>query len=277
MADDTHEFSENRILKAMRELGIHRKDSERASWMLTHLTAQRKARRKPDFDPQARTLDQFFDFALPRVKDAQGQLMQDLWALWELGEKRDGYFVEFGATNGITMSNSHLLETGYGWQGILAEPNPEYHARLGRERGCHISHKCVYSRTGETMTFLCTEKALFSRLEAINPGDHNEAGGKRDVSQSIAVETITLNDLLDQYEAPDEIDYMSVDTEGSELEILSAFDFERRRVKLMTIEHNFTDLRAKLYDLMVSKGYARVFPEYTRFDDWYVHRDVRQA
>lgn len=275
MDEDTHEFSENRILKAMRELGIHRRDSERASWMLNHLVAQRKARRKRDYDPTSRTLDHFFEFALPRVKDAQGQLLQDLWVLWELGEKKAGYFVEFGATNGITMSNSHLLETQYGWQGILAEPNPEYHARLGRERTCSISHKCVYSRSGETMNFLCTEKALFSRLEAINPGDHNEAGGKRDVSQSIAVETISLNDLLDQYNAPAEIDYMSVDTEGSELEILSAFDFDRRRIKLMTIEHNFTDLRGKLYDLMVSKGYARVFPEYTRFDDWYIHRDHR--
>ena len=264
---------ENRIVKAMRELGIHHKESERASWMLNMLVGRRKARRQRDYDPNAKDLDHFFEFALPRVKDAQGQLLQDLWALFELGEKHGGYFVEFGATNGITMSNSHILEKHYGWRGIVAEPNPEYHDRLARERDCIISHKCVYSKTGEKMTFLCTEKAMFSRLEAINPEDHNEEA-KRQNPNEIQVETISLDDLLDEHGAPDEIDYMSVDTEGSELEILNAFDFSRRRVKLFTIEHNFTDLRGQIYDLMTSKGYVRRHPEYTRFDDWYIHSDL---
>ena len=273
MSTEAPEFSENRIVKAMRELGIPKKESDRASFMLNMLVSRRKARRQPGWDPSARTLDNFFEFALPRVKDAQGQLMQDLWALWELGEKREGFFVEFGATNGITMSNSHILEKTYGWKGILAEPNPEYHERLARERDCDISHKCVYSRTGEKMKFLCTEKALFSRLSAINPEDHNEQGGKRENFTEIEVETISLDDLLDEYGAPDEIDYMSVDTEGSELEILSHFDFGKRRVKMLTIEHNFTELRQQINDLMLSKGYVRRFPEYTRFDDWYIHAD----
>lgn len=222
--NDEAPIKENRIVKAMRELGIHHKDSERATFMLNQLVSRRKARRQRDYDPEEKSLDHFFEFALPRVKHAQGQLMQDLWALFELGEKRGGYFVEFGATNGITMSNSHILEKHYDWTGIVAEPNPEYHDRLARERACNISHKCVYSRSGETMTFLCTQKAMFSRLAAINPDDHNEEA-KRANPNEMPVETISLNDLLDDYGAPDEIDYMSVDTEGSELEILQAFDF----------------------------------------------------
>ncbi|MEL7469853.1 MAG: FkbM family methyltransferase [Pseudomonadota bacterium] len=264
---------ENRIVKAMRELGIEKKLSDRSSHMLNVLLMHRKQQRAPDWDPATRTLEGFFEFAIPRVKPAQGQLFQDLWALYELDGKEGGYFVEFGATNGITMSNSHVLEHQYGWTGIVAEPNPEYHERLARERGCHISHKCVYSRSGETMKFLCTEKAMFSRLEAINPDDHNEESMRANPTEH-PVETISLNDLLDQHGAPDEIDYMSVDTEGSELEILSAFDFDKRRVKLFTVEHNFTPLRAEIYDLMTAKGYVRRFPEYTRFDDWYIHRSI---
>jgi len=264
---------ENRIVKAMRELGIHKKESDRASAMLTTLLNHRKQQRAKDWDPATRTLEGFFEFAIQRVGPAQGQLFQDLWALYELDGKRGGYFVEFGATNGITMSNSHVLEHHYGWQGIVAEPNPDYHERLGRERNCHISHKCVYSRSGATMTFLCTEKAMFSRLAEINPDDHNEETMRAN-HREVAVETISLNDLLDEYGAPDEIDYMSVDTEGSELEILKAFDFDRRRVKLFTVEHNFTPLRQEIHDLMTAKGYVRRFPEYTRFDDWYVHRSL---
>lgn len=264
---------ENRINKAMRELGISKKSSDRASAILNVMLDHRRRQRQGCGDTCARGLEDFFEFAISRVRHANGQLFQDLWALWELSGKSGGYFVEFGATNGITMSNSHLLEKHYGWTGIVAEPNPDYHARLGQERGCHISHRCVYSRSGETLPFLCTEKGMFSRLAAINPEDHNEAT-MRSNARTVPVRTISLDDLLDEYDAPDEIDYMSVDTEGSELEILSAFDFGRRHVRLFTIEHNFTPLRARIHDLMRSRGYVRRFPEYTRFDDWYVHRSL---
>ncbi|MEM7243492.1 MAG: FkbM family methyltransferase [Pseudomonadota bacterium] len=268
---------ENRVNKAIRELGIDHKEAKRANAMLTELLMKRKAERKKDYSLEERTLGNFFSYALPRVKDAQGQLFQDLWVLWELGgDHHGGFFVEFGATNGITMSNSHILEKKYGWNGIVAEPNPEYHERLGRERDCQISHKCVYSTTGQTFKFLCAEKGLMSRLSHINPEDHNEQNGKRIVKEEIDVETISLEDLLTEYNAPDEIEYMSVDTEGSELEILKAFDFSKRNVKMLTVEHNFTPLRQEIYDLLSANGYKRRFPEYTRFDDWYIHESLDQ-
>jgi len=266
--------NENRIAKAHRTLGIHPKVSRKAEVILNMLVERRKAIRKGEYDEKATTLEDFMLYAMPKVEFAQGQLFQDLWVLWELGEKQgEGYFVEFGATNGITMSNSHLLDKQYGWKGILAEPNPEYHERLARERDCNITHKCVYSKTGETLKFLCAEKGLMSRLEHINPDDHNEQSGRREVKNTIDVNTISLNDLLDEFNAPDVIDYMSVDTEGSEYEILSNFDFSKRHVRTFTVEHNFTKLREQIFDLMSANGYVRRFPEYTRFDDWFIHSD----
>lgn len=270
---NTPPVKENRIVRAMRELGIQKKISERASAILNVLLDHRRQQRQDGWNPRTRSLEEFFEFALPRVKHANAQLFQDLWVLYELDEKRAGYFVEFGATNGVTMSNSHLLENHYGWDGIVVEPNPDYHDRLGHERRCTISHECVFSRSGETMPFLCTENGMFSRLAAINPQDHNEATMRAD-HREVPVQTISLNDLLDTHGAPEEIDYMSVDTEGSEFAILQAFDFDRRRVKLFTIEHNFTPMRAQIHELMSARGYVRRFPEYTRFDDWYVHRSL---
>ncbi|MEM8841817.1 MAG: FkbM family methyltransferase [Pseudomonadota bacterium] len=267
------EKKENRIQTAIRELNLDPRDVKLASSMLQVLTASRKAKRQSKYGEGPPTLAEFFEFALPRTKDAQGQLMQDLWVQFELGEINDGYFVEFGATNGITMSNSHILEKNYGWQGIVAEPNPDFHERLARERDCHISHKCVFSRTGEQVAFLCTEKGMYSRMREIDPADHNEESMRQNPTE-IMVETVSLDDLLDQFEAPDVIDYMSVDTEGSELEILSAFDFSKRFVKTFTVEHNFTDMRGAIHDLLSSQGYRRRFPEYTRFDDWYIHQDA---
>src|ERR1017187_1984592 len=57
---------------------------------------------------------------LKALRISKSQLRQDLMVLSELDFKRGGYFVEFGATNGVTLSNTYLLEKEYGWTGILA-------------------------------------------------------------------------------------------------------------------------------------------------------------
>jgi len=266
----------NRIDRAMRALGIDNKTARNAAEALNLLLAQRRARRQPGHASDSPTLASFIEFALPHAGDANGQLFQDLWVLFELGGLRGGYFVEFGATNGRTMSNTHLLEKSFGWKGIVAEPNPGYHADLAAARGCHISHKCVYSRSGAHLPFLCTEQGVFSRLAEVVPDDRHE-DSKRQNPTEVMVETITLNDLLDEYGAPSEVDYISVDTEGSEYEILAAFDFDRHRVKCFTVEHNFTPMREDLHRLMTAKGYLRRFPEFSRFDDWYIRADLARS
>ncbi|MEM6578268.1 MAG: FkbM family methyltransferase [Pseudomonadota bacterium] len=263
----------NPLLAQMRESGLADVDIARADAMLGLLAITRKTRRRSGSDPAARALELFFEFALPRAHLSYSQIMQDLWVLFETGDKHGGYFVEFGAGNGISMSNSALLEKVKNWDGILAEPNPAFHARLGRERSGAISHACVHARTGKAETFLCTERPAFSRLATVRPDDIFERGGQRAVAREIKVPTISLNDLLGQNGAPERIDYISIDTEGSELDILSTFDFAHRQVGLFTIEHNFTPERAGIRALMQANGYLHRFPEFSRFDDWYVHCD----
>ncbi len=75
-------------------------------------------------------VSEYFEY----LSESKSQLRQDLFVLSELRFKRDGYFVEFGATNGIDLSNSHLLETRFGWQGILAEPARIWHKALKNNR-----------------------------------------------------------------------------------------------------------------------------------------------
>jgi hypothetical protein len=79
-----------------------------------------------------------------------------------------------------------------------------------------------------------------------------------------------LNDLLRKYNSPKHIDYLSIDTEGSEFEILKALDFNEFSFGVITVEHNFTDSRDNLYDLLSSNGYKRVFEEISGVDDWYI-------
>jgi FkbM family methyltransferase len=199
---------------------------------------------------------------------AKSQLGQDLFVLSQFNFERDGFFVEFGATNGRDLSNTYLLEKEFGWRGILAEPAKIWHTELSLNRSARIDFNCVWKATGKTLVFNETRFPELSTIEAFNESDmHNES---RDHGKSYKVSTISLLDLLRKHEAPKVIDYLSLDTEGSELEILEAFDFSQYEIKVITVEHNYTSNRDKIYDLLTSHGYARKCEEFSQFDDWYV-------
>jgi len=199
---------------------------------------------------------------------SKSQLNQDMFVLVELGFKRDGYFVEFGATNGLDLSNTHLLEKEFGWTGILAEPARVWQEALIANRTCKINFDCVWSKSHEEIEFNEVSAAELSTIDTFSGSDmHKQA---RESGNKYKVYTVSLLDLLKKYKAPKEIDYLSIDTEGSEFEILSAFDFDAYKIRVITCEHNFTPMREQIYELLTSKGYTRKYPEFSRFDDWYV-------
>jgi len=207
---------------------------------------------------------QFLRFAAPLVPRSAAQFSQDLWALWESGGKRGGYFVEFGAANGKNLSNTYFLEKHMDWTGIVAEPNPDFAASVSQNRSCIVSHKCVYSRSHEQVEFLT--HGTSSRIASIDPND----GWDRRGGKVVNVETISLNDLLTEATAPRDIDFLSIDTEGSEFEILSHFDFGAWNVRAIAVEHNNTKGRGMIFDLLTRNGYRRKWPEIGYVDDWYV-------
>ncbi len=77
--------------------------------------------------------------------------------------------------------------------------------------------------------------------------------------------------MLRSNNAPKIIDYLSIDTEGSEFDILNAFDFGEYSFRVITCEHNYTEKRLLIHDLLKKNGYKRVFEEISLFDDWYVN------
>lgn len=214
---------------------------------------------------------QFLAYAFANRRRSFAQILQDLWVCYELGETRDGFFVEFGATDGLTNSNTALLETAYGWRGILAEPNPAWHAALRDNRRAEIDFRCVAGRSGETVDFLVVEDPELSTIASYAANDHFAEIRRR--APQILVETVALNDLLADHGAPFTIDYVSIDTEGSEWEILSTFDFDRWSVRLFSIEHNHTERESQIDELMVRHGYRRVFAEFSQWDAWYRRAD----
>src|SRR6185312_8246310 len=203
---------------------------------------------------------------------SNAQLAQDLFVLDYLKQKRNGFFIEFGATDGQYLSNTFLLEKEYGWTGILAEPARSWHERLHKNRECVIEHRCVWSKSDEVLTFNETSEGELSTVDLFVNSDWHAS--KRNEKSIYKVETISLDKLLSEYNAPSEIDYLSVDTEGSEYEILSAFDFSKYKIKIITVEHNFTRIREDLYGLLTANGFKRVFETISQFDDWYINESL---
>ena len=212
--------------------------------------------------------DEHLRLALSLFKKSKSQLRQDLFVLSELGFKRNGFFVEFGATNGIDLSNTFLLENDFGWKGILAEPAKCWHNDLHNNRKCWIDTACVWSKSDSTVTFAEADLPELSTINSCGSGDHFHRARKK--GKTYEVNTISLLTLLDKYGVAKDLDYLSIDTEGSEFEILSNFDFKTYNFRVITCEHNFTPAREKIYQLLTSQGYIRKFEEMSRFDDWYV-------
>lgn len=162
------------------------------------------------------------------------QIGQEDWVLNKLNFKKNGFFVEAGACDGIELSNTYFLEKNYFWNGICVEPNPYYFSNLLKNRSCATNNLCLYSESDKEVEFSFDE-GLGGIIEHFNEPDRQT---RRMVAPRQKVITISLNDLLKKYNSPKNIDYISLDTEGTELEILKAFNFNEFNVKLFTIEHN---------------------------------------
>lgn len=209
----------------------------------------------------------FSEYVIAHESDSKSQLFQDLLVLWVLKNKKFGFFVEFGATNGIDLSNTWILEKKYSWAGILAEPAKQWHHELRSNRNCQIDTDCVYSSSGQELTFLeCAE------LSTINACAKEDAHLRQGISYP--VKTVSLVDLLQRYNSPQEIDYLSIDTEGSEFTILESFDWSQYRFNVITVEHNFTENRNKIMNLLKSHGYINLFSSLSNVDDWYIHPSI---
>jgi FkbM family methyltransferase len=210
------------------------------------------------------------DALIPLIPKSRGQVYQDLIALMFNNFKTNGFFVEFGGCEGYNISNTYLLEKEFGWTGIVAEPAKYWHTDLVKNRACHIDFDCVWTESNKELLFNETTEASieFSTIDLFSSTDQYAL--RRIDGTRYPVNTISLADLLKKYNAPAHIDYLSIDTEGSEFEILNSFDFDQYQINVITCEHNYSPNRELIYNLLTSKGYKRIFNILSQWDDWYI-------
>ena len=183
----------------------------------------------------------------------------DFWVLDKKYYAKTGYFVDIGAGDGITGSNTYTLEKFYNWQGLCVDPNPSFLKSLCGSRDVLISDLAVWNVSGDVLDFSYLSQG---RKEFF--GWNFRAGVTDKINKTSVnfdkhkVFSITLNDLLNLYSAPNKIDYISIDAEGSETNILEAFDFTKYDVDLFTIEYNDAVNRSIVHNIMTNNGYDAV-------------------
>jgi len=196
----------------------------------------------------------------------KSQFGQDKHVINIFNNKQNGFFVEVGAYDGVSMSNTYLLEHQYGWKGICIEPNPTYFSQLVTNRPNCINLSCaVFNENDKQMKFIDDKSGGCSGFVETNTHTHILH------NPVITVTTKKLTTILEEANAPRFIEFLSLDTEGSEYEILNSHDFDKYTFGYICVEHNFIDSnRKKIRNLLESKGY--MFYRQNHVDDDYIYR-----
>lgn len=218
--------------------------------------------------PQAQAL------ALELFEKSSADNFQDIFVILLVGAIEKGFFVEFGATDGVTGSNTLLMEKYYDWSGILAEPARCWQDLLAKNRKSCISNDCVWTKSGSTLNFREITNSGYSSLESNFKSSLTPQ--RRNSNTTYEVTTITLLDLLNSFNAPHSFTFLSIDTEGSEFDILNTFDFKKYRPKVVVVEHNYREERNLILQIMLANEYVRAPLEVSLYDDWYVCTSLEQ-
>ena len=178
------------------------------------------------------------------------QLGQDRVVDEYLHGKRNGVFVDIGAYDGVTFSNTLMLERDRGWTGLCIEPLPDVFAQLRKNRGCICVQACMGNREEHAVEFLAVQSEAFRArmlsgvLTEYDPRhlarvdiEINEFGGSKAV---IPVPMRHLHGLLHEHGIGN-VDYLSIDTEGSELLILRSTILAAIGNPCITVENNYDD------------------------------------
>lgn len=219
-------------------------------------------------------LNNFNKFCSENSHFCKSQMRQDLFVLFVTNKKQNGYFVEFGACDGIELSNTLTLEKEFNWDGILSEPCIFWINDLKNNRDCNIDERAVWIEDGKSLLFNQVEHIqTLSNIDCLNPNDFANSIRNEDRNIKYEVQSVTLETMLKEHNAPKMIDYMSIDTEGSEYEIIEKFDFSKYDIKIINIEHNGTEKRDMIYNILINNGYKRVLEDdhiHVNQDDWYI-------
>lgn len=202
----------------------------------------------------------FFKFIIDNKKLSKSQIFQDLFAYFFSHYKKKGTFIEIGGGNEVDLSNTYILEKKFKWKGVICEPDSRLHINISTKRKCFLETSPVSKFHNKNIYFYF--KGLYDSYSSYKYSPYGKV-----------LKSISLNNLIKKYRLGKKIDYISIDTEGNELDIIKNFNFKKYNVKIFTIEHNFKKNRERIYKILIKNSYKRVFKYISYMDDWYIKKE----
>lgn len=217
----------------------------------------------------------FFNYLpLQENTSMKSQYKQDLLInTYFFNNKKNGFFVDVGAHDGIRFSNSYFFEQTLGWQGLCIEPIKNAYHELVQNRKTISINACAGKENGyaEFFNVQGDPDQLSGLVDSYHPLHKKRMEGEiQKTNGSYSIERVpvyTLKSLFEKYTIT-HVDYLSLDTEGSEMEILEGIDFDKVYIKAMTIENMY--FGTELSNFMRSKGFKKVARLFN-CDDVYVN------
>ena len=206
------------------------------------------------------------------IKNSKSELNQDIFVLDVLNFKKNGYFIDLGAADGVELRNTYILEKKYKWRGVLCDANSHYEKKLKLNRSQPIENKVIYDKNTK-VKFSEIMFPMLSSISSFASGDKHKKMRKKYFVKNKIKKTISVNSFLKKHKCPTTIDYLSIDTEGSEYKILKAFDFKKYKVNVITVEHNYTDNKYKINRLLISKNFKLVDIN-SKQEGWYINSEI---
>ena len=190
--------------------------------------------------------------------------MREKLAVWEFfGCAEEGTYVEVGANDPKCLSQTYLLEK-MGWRGVLVEPLPEFAAALRRDRPNSRVFEVAVSAPGKT------GEADFHVAGTLSSLDQNSKDNSTEYDRVLRVRVVTLDSILEEAMIR-KVDFLSVDTEGTEIDVFRGFDVRKYQPALILVEDVVDDL--KLHRHLTSPPYGYRLVRRTGFNNWYVPAD----
>ena len=176
-------------------------------------------------------------------------------------KKRKGFFVDIGAHDGVSFSNSNFFEENRKFSGLCIEPNPKVFTQLKKNRKCDVLNICVADKVG-IVKFLAIEgypEMLSGIINHYHPKHLEridsyiaEYGGAKEEIEVNCMPLQNIDSLCNKV-----IDFISIDTEGNELSILKSIDFSKIKITCFTIENYYDNNEIK--EILNRNNYIRVY------------------
>ena len=185
-------------------------------------------------------------------------------------EQVQGTAVEVGAYDGVKGSNTKMFEDK-GWKTVCIEPNPDIFPLLQKNRPAshNVEGACAERPSFEPLEIFTFESGIESSLTSLKPDVRliRDYGSAITNSREVDVNVFRLNDIL-EFLIIDSIDFVSIDTEGTELDVLKGFDLNKYCPRLLVVENNYEDPEIEEY----LKDFGYVKDQRFFVNDFYVRK-----